>query len=288
MPDPPDVPAPALDLAQRLATLPGVVAVTLGGSYANGRATASSDVDLGLYYDAATFDLTPLDELCRDVDDAPGAHATPPGAWGRWVDGGAWLTLKGQRVDVLYRRVDRVELSVEDALAGRVTLHTQVGHPHGIHGHHYAAELALGVVLHDPTGRLAELQARLKPYPSALRDALQRQYAWQGSFWLEGARSSLAREDVNHVQGCAYQAVMAMVQTICARGERWLTNEKGAVSVTATVPGAPTAFERRVREALLTLDLDALLTLALEVRAEVERPDDEATLASPSGQEGDA
>src|SRR5947199_166891 len=40
-------------LAERLAAVPGVVAVTLGGSRATGTAAADSDWDVGLYYDGS-------------------------------------------------------------------------------------------------------------------------------------------------------------------------------------------------------------------------------------------
>ncbi len=253
-------------LAERLIAIPGVVAVALGGSRARGTARPDSDLDLGLYYDGARpLDIARLNALCRELDDAGAAQATPTGGWGPWVDGGAWLTVRGQRVDFIYRDVRRVEVSVDDALAGRVALHAQVGHPHGIHGHHYAAELALAVVLLDPSGALARLRARLGPYPRALGVALEQQYAWQADFWLAGAAKARARGDVHWLQGCAYQAVMAMVQTLCARRGVWLTNEKGAVRVAGNVPGAPRDFEARVQAALSALDFDALLELSAEV-----------------------
>lgn len=261
-----ELPALAPLLAQRLAAIPGVVAVALGGSHARGTAQPDSDIDLGLYYEAAQpFDLQRLQALCRELDDANAAEATPPGGWGPWVDGGAWLTVGGQRVDFIYRELGRVALSVEDALAGRVSLHAQVGHPHGIHGHHYAAELALVRPLHDPTGRLAALQRRLNGYPEALRAALITHYGWQADFWLDGAAKGLRRGDVHWVQGCAYQAVMALVQTLCARERVWLTNEKGAVAVAGRLSSAPPAFETRVDAALSRLDLDALRQLSAEV-----------------------
>lgn len=67
------------------------------------------------------------------------------------------MTVQGQRADFIYRSLPRIEASVDDALAGRVTLHVQVGHPRSIHGHHSAAELAQSVVLLDPIVRLERL-----------------------------------------------------------------------------------------------------------------------------------
>ena len=187
------------------------------------------------------------------------------------MDGGAWLTVQGQRVDFIYRELVRVDRSVQDALAGHVKLHAQPGHPHGIHSHHYAAELALGQVLLDPGGELTALKARLGGYPTALKAALIAHYAWQPDFWLSGAAKGLGRGDLHYAHGNTYQAVMAMVQTLCARGEVWLTNEKGAVALAGAVPGAPADFAARVSAALAGPDLDALRTLASDLSAPVSR-----------------
>jgi hypothetical protein len=42
-----------------------------------------------------------------------------PGEWGRLVNGGAWLTVEGQRVALLYRDLDVVRHWSEEAEAGR-------------------------------------------------------------------------------------------------------------------------------------------------------------------------
>jgi hypothetical protein len=42
-----------------------------------------------------------------------------PGEWGQLVNGGAWLTVEGQRVDLLYRDLDFVQHWIEEAQAGR-------------------------------------------------------------------------------------------------------------------------------------------------------------------------
>ena len=259
-------------LAARLAQVPGVRAVSLGGSRARGQAQPDSDIDLGLYYRAeAPFDLTALSKLCRELDDSGSAQPTPLGGWGPWVDGGAWLTVQGVRVDFIYRELGRVQKSVQDALSGHIKLHAQPGHPHGIHSHHYAAELALGQILFDPERELEALNVRLNGYPAVLKAALIAHYDWQPDFWLSSAAKGKARGDVHYAQGCAYQAGMAMVQVICARGEVWLTNEKRAVALASGVPGAPADFATRVNAALRDLDLDALQALTSELKAPVSR-----------------
>lgn len=238
-------------ISARLEEVPGVIGIVLGGSYATGTATPTSDIDFGLIYDGRTpFDLAALARLCSELDDSGSAQPSVIGGWGPWVDGGAWLTVQGQRVDVIYRDFRRIEQSVHDALAGRVHLFTQVGHPHGIHAHQYAGELASAVLLHDPQGALAELKTQVTPYPPALGVALQAHYGWQKSFWLEGAVKGEQRRDVHYVQGCLYQAVMAFVQELCAKSGVWLLNEKGALARAAAQSGAPAELEARVTAAL--------------------------------------
>ena len=75
----------------------------------------------------------------------PGGEVTAPGAWGPWVDGGAWLRIDGTAVDWLYRDLDRVRACWRDAQDGRFAFHAQVGHPLGVPDFAYAGELGLDV-----------------------------------------------------------------------------------------------------------------------------------------------
>ncbi|WP_157464061.1 hypothetical protein [Deinococcus pimensis] len=134
-----------------------------------------------------------------------------------------------------------------------------------MHAHHLAAELAVARVLSDPAGRRGVLRTTLGGYPDALGVALDRHYAWQAAFWLDLAEKGDARGDVYYAQGCAAQVVAALVQTLCARGRTWLTNEKGSVDVAGSMPDAPRAFGARLNVALKGTDIDALRDLAREV-----------------------
>jgi hypothetical protein len=87
----PAMPPQVDELVARLAAVPGVVAVALGGSRAAGRQRADSDWDLGVYYRGG--------ERCLDPDDVRALGYTGEvsglGAWGPIVNGGAWLTVEG-------------------------------------------------------------------------------------------------------------------------------------------------------------------------------------------------
>jgi Nucleotidyltransferase domain len=81
-------------IASALASLPGVLAVSLGGSRATGTNRPDSDWDFSLYY-RAHFDPDDLRALGW-----PG-EIFPVGGWGGGVfNGGAWLRVQDRQVDV--------------------------------------------------------------------------------------------------------------------------------------------------------------------------------------------
>ena len=107
-------------LSQRLARLSGMQGVVLGGSYSRGQAQRGSDIDLGLLYrEAAPFSIEEVRDLARQVNDTPDPVVAGFYQWGPWVNGGAWLTIGGQRVDFLYKNLDQLERVIEAAQAGR-------------------------------------------------------------------------------------------------------------------------------------------------------------------------
>ena len=108
----------------------------LGGSRADGTHRPDSDWDLGLYYRGA-FDPDALRRLGHE------GHVSEFGEWGPIMNGGAWLTLDGTPVDVLYRDLDQVERWLDDARAGRFAVLTQNGYIVGAPTYLPVGELAL-------------------------------------------------------------------------------------------------------------------------------------------------
>ena len=128
----------------------------LGGSHARGRAQPGSDIDLYLFYsEAAPFSIQGIRELAEDVNDTPGPVVTNFYGWGPWVNGGAWLTIGGQRVDFLYRNLEHLERVISDAEAGRYELDYAQQPPFGFFSAAYLGEAAAYVPLFDPDARLA-------------------------------------------------------------------------------------------------------------------------------------
>ncbi|WP_411293112.1 nucleotidyltransferase domain-containing protein [Streptomyces sp. CBMA123] len=257
------------NMAARLADVPGVVGVMLGGSRARGEHRPESDWDLGVYYRGA-LDLAALRELA-----GPGVEVAGPGGWGPWVNGGAWLRVDGVAVDWILRDLDRVYRVWADCRAGRYEVGVQAGHPLGFWSPCYPGEVALGRVLADPAGELAALQAETADYPEPLREALTAG-AWEAEFLVGVAVKGAARGDVLYVSLCLSRAVGVLVQALYARDRRWCLNEKGALAVAAQLPGVSHDFRARVHALLgaagetpeaLTATVERARALVGEVRA---------------------
>lgn len=266
-------------LAERLTSVDGVVGVVLGGSRARGEHVPESDVDLGIYY-RDDLDIAALGALAREVA-GPDAQVTKRGEWGPWVDGGGWLVIGGDKqagdglhVDWIYRDVDRVRDAWARAHRGSYDWNSQTGHPLGVPDFGYVGELALAVVLADPTGELAELQNAIT-YPDALREALRRNL-WEAEFLLQIAAKATSRGDSAYVALCLSRALLLCAHALHAHDGRWLVNEKGAVPAAGALPSAPTDFERRVTGLLGQLgktpeDLRESIDVAEELVGDVRR-----------------
>jgi predicted nucleotidyltransferase len=267
------IPGLAEDVAARLIDVDGVRAVVLGGSYARGAADASSDIDLALYYDPKEpLDLEALRRLAAELDDSGSGDAvTATGAWGQWINGGAWLTIGGQRVDWLYRNLPRVHDYISACIAGSPVAHYQPGHPHAFHTHIYLAEAALCIPLEDPYGEVDALKRRALPYPPALKQAVIQGGLWEAGFSLSVCEKSAVRGDALHVHGCLFRAAACLIQALYGLNEAYFINEKGSAAAVDRFAARPDGFAARVGDALGSADLPgaqrAMLGLLDETRA---------------------
>jgi predicted nucleotidyltransferase len=231
-------------IAARLAAVPGVVAVALGGSRARGTAAPDSDVDLGVCYDPATPpSRDALNALARELDDRhPSGAVTAFGEWGPWINGGAWLTIDSERVDWLFKDLARIRRVVAECRAGRPEIAYQLGHPHAFVSSIYLGEIDCCVPLADPDGVLIELKRLVRPYPPLLRAALLQRFLFEAGFSLDGAAKSAARGDVVYVAGCLFRTIGCLVQALYAASERYCLNEKGALREVGSFARTPPTF----------------------------------------------
>jgi len=244
-------------VADRLAALPGVTAVSLGGSRAVGTHRADSDWDLAIYY-RDRFDPQDLRDLGW-----PG-EVSEIGGWGGGVfNGGAWLTIDGRRVDVHYRDLAVVEHQITEAEHGRFEVEPLLFHLAGIPTYLVVAELALNRVLRGSLPRPV--------FPEALRASAPPRWWGTARMTLDYARSNHApRTQVAQVAaGITVAACQAAHAVLAARGE-WVTNEKtlldranvrGIDGIVAGLRADPHALAEAVdaARALLTERVDAAL-----------------------------
>jgi Nucleotidyltransferase domain len=245
-----ETPDPLLErISHAITVVPGVVAVVLGGSRATGAAHASSDYDIGLYFnERAGLDVERLRGVVKGLVDEPAAtQVTEVGGWGPWIVGGGWLSVAGKKVDLLYRPIESVERVIHECREGRVSMDYQSGHPHGFSSAIWMGEVALCRPLRDSQGVIARLKAMATPYPEALREALIRRFQWEILFSIENARTALPKGDETYVAGCAFRSLACAAQVLFAVNRRYLINEKGALAGAARLPLTVANLTERVK-----------------------------------------
>ena len=223
------LPQSVSQLVDELTSMPGAVAVALGGSRALDCNDAGSDWDLGLYY-RGRIDLTALS-----------ARGTvfPPGSWGRVMNGGAWLECGGEKVDVLLRDLDVVEHWTERAQRGEFERDALLGYVAGIPTYTLSAELGSCITL---SGRI-----EASPFPSQLASAAPPIWRFCRSFSLDYARMHARRGNVAGVAGQAAAAVMEEAHALACERSQWVCNEKRLIETTG-LSGVNSLFAELPRE----------------------------------------
>lgn len=250
--------APVEKIVASLMNVRGVEAIALGGSQSRGEADPQSDIDLGVYYEAGRLDLPALAQRLKEVDDGQRDNLlNPPGAWGAWINGGAWLTVGGRPVDILLRDLQRVEAVLQDCLAGRITIDYQPGHPFGFVNTIYAAETHYCRPLWQgearPLDRLKALLTSEGRYPPQMREALVRKFLWEAWFSLATGRKAAFKGDLNYAAGAVFRAVCSWVEVLYALNNRYLMNEKGALKQVQGFASKPDELEIRVQSVYRSL-----------------------------------
>jgi hypothetical protein len=204
------------------------------------------------------------------VDEPAAAQVTEVGGWGPWIVGGGWLTIGGQKVDLLYRPIESVETVIRGCREGRVSVDYQPGHPHGFCSAIWMGEVAFCRPLTDPERALARLKAMTTPYPEALREALIRRFQGEILFSIENARTALPKGDETYIGGCGFRSLACAAQVLFAVNRRHLINEKGALAAAAQLPLTVDNLAKRVKSVWQALGLRAFAA-ALSELGSIER-----------------
>jgi predicted nucleotidyltransferase len=241
-----------------LKAISGIEAVVLGGSRARGTHSPESDVDIGIYYDGATFDLMSLNKAARLLDDEHRERLiVPPGEWGKWVNGGGWLIIDGHPVDFILRDVERVENVITQCQEGNISAHYQTGHPHAYINAMYMGELAICKILWDKQGNISARKRVAQQYPPKLKEAIIGLFGFEAGFSLMLAESKANKDDVYYVVAHIVRSVSALNQVLFAINEEYCLNEKKAVAMIDGFSIRPPGYRDKVDSIFATAATDS-------------------------------
>lgn len=265
-------------ISKELSGVKGIVGVVLGGSRARGTNYATSDIDIGIYYDeTAGFDVSEVSKIATKLDDEHREKIiTSLGEWGAWVNGGGWLIVQGYHVDFLFRDVKRVSQVMDDCLMGKVSPNYQTGHPHAYINIMYAGEISICKILFDPTNQIAKLKAKTMPYPKPLEDAMIGYFMFESSFSLMFAEKNVDKDDISYVAGHVFRSISCLNQVIFTLNEEYCINEKKAVRMIEGFNTKPNDYKKKIDQiiTLISSDQDSTkegIEILQELISETER-----------------
>jgi hypothetical protein len=263
---PSEIPAGAatrgrLALARRLvpayAAEPRVRAVAVTGSVARGWADRYSDVELGVFWDAAPTDAERRALVARAGGDL--WHLFPPDDVGRW---GEDYYVARVKIDVGNATVGAAERWLTDVVERHETALQQ---------QHFAAAVLHAVPLHGAP-LIAAWHARLCPYPEALRRAMVRRYLRFNPIWgpemLADRGEVLVLHEYLAASGRKLLAVLAGLNGIYHPGNKWVDRLIAELAI------APPNLAERLRRLFLAparAGVEAYRELTEEVFDLVER-----------------
>jgi len=196
------------------ANLSGVVAITLGGSTTTGLDDSASDLDLHVYWRAP---LAPAAEraaqLAKVADE--GTVETNILAWGLEDH----MQMEGRPVELIYVSLQELLTEIEQAYGA------------GLGSEGYTTTrlfyVANGWALHDPSGELGGIRARLLvAYPEPTRRRLLGDHPELLRIYLDHLRKAQARGDLLFVQHRRYTVQMVFFNLLFALNRRYHPGEK--------------------------------------------------------------
>ncbi len=246
------------NIVTQLTLVRGVQAIVLGGSYASEMYLPDSDIDIAIYYsEAQPLDTEHIRVIATNINDTSNPVVTDLGGWGRWVNGGAWLTIGGQRVDFLYRNSDFVVSTLDNCANGIFEIDYLQQPPYGFYSYMYCAETQICKPLYDPENMISMLKAKVAIYPQALKQAVIQRNLWSATFSLENGQKAAKRGDVYFTTGCITRAISMLIQVLYALNETYFLSEKNLAKQINTFKVLPDSFSNRVETILSNVGSDA-------------------------------
>jgi hypothetical protein len=230
-------------LVDSLRQIPRVVAIVLGGSYASGTYHDASDLDIGLYYfEAEPFSIADIKRIANSISTQGIPTVTDFYEWGPWVNGGAWIHTEIGKVDFLYRNLNQVKQTIDDAHQGIVQHDYDQQPTFGFYSVIYLAEMQICILLYDPDFEIAKLKHQVETYPPKLKEKVIVDSLWSAEFTLLFANNFAATADVYNTVGCLTRVASNLTQALFAINERYFISDKKVLDMIATFPSLPAGY----------------------------------------------
>ncbi|NLY51615.1 MAG: DUF4037 domain-containing protein [Firmicutes bacterium] len=254
---PPEKQAVLVKAVESLRTVDGIAAIVLGGSYARGTQHPESDIDIGIYYrESSPFSIDAIRKAARSLSHDGVPVVTDFYEWGPWVNGGAWISTRAGKVDFLYRNLDQVMRTIDQAQQG-VYEHDYNQQPtFGFYSVTYLGETHVCIPLVDPQGWIAGLKSKVKRYPPKLKRAVVATELWKAEFALLFADAYAAKGDVYNTVGCLARICGCLTQALFALNEKYFMNDKGALEIVERFILSPPDYRERVSRLLASSGSD--------------------------------
>lgn len=208
----------------------GIDAIVLGGSRATGTASKDSDIDIGIYYDKALFDLSSFKQKAVSLDDEHRKNViTDPDDWGPWINGGGWLNIDGIAVDILFRDTHKVITVIDDCINGKISIDYQCGHPFGFVNSIYMGEVAYCKILSTNNNIILEQKKRLVEFPENYQRASIEKFLWECEFSQQCGRKAIGKEDILYAAGSLFRCAVSLILVLYAINRMYMLNEKGSL-----------------------------------------------------------
>lgn len=238
-------------IVEDLQKIDGVVAIVLGGSYAEGLATPSSDMDIGIYYSENNpFDIAQIRSVAVKYS-IKEPTVTDFYGWGPWVNGGAWITSKDGQVDFIYRNIDQVSKTIDNAVDGKWENDFEQQPPYGFSSIIYLAETKVSIPLYDPYQYLHKLKERVENYPVKLKESVVSQSLWSAEFSIWQADIFSQKTDIFNMMGCFTRAIKSIITAIYSLNEIYPMGDKRAIERLALAEIKPQKLKEQVENVLL-------------------------------------
>ena len=253
-----------LEMCKALASIQGIQAICLGGSYARGTATDQSDIDMGIYYSEQSPPSIHDIRCLAKTFDAGEPTVTDFYEWGPWVNGGAWLNTPNGKIDWLYRNLDQVKKVIEEAQAGKFYWDYRQQPPYGFFSVTYLADLQHNIPFYDPDQIFFELKKTTQIYPPLLKKQIIQEHLWSIEFSYLHAQKLASRGCVYGTVGCMTRIVSELTQVLFALNEIYFASEKEAFKNIESFSKRPTDYVNRINALLSSPGQGTSLILSLE------------------------